>query len=74
MSLRRQGKRNSLTLISKINVLFKPFSGIVFFTFPVVVIMSLLFTRLTHPLSIGLALLFQTCLVCISAGLGGASF
>nr|YP_009671928.1 NADH dehydrogenase subunit 6 [Strahlaxius plectrorhynchus]QCX31788.1 NADH dehydrogenase subunit 6 [Strahlaxius plectrorhynchus] len=36
--------------------------------------MSLMFTRLNHPLSMGIVLLLQTCMVCIASGLVGNSF
>lgn len=42
--------------------------------YPLIISVSVLFTRLTHPLSIGLALLFQTMLICATAGLSNLSF
>nr|YP_010261224.1 NADH dehydrogenase subunit 6 [Eiconaxius baja]UIB39165.1 NADH dehydrogenase subunit 6 [Eiconaxius baja] len=45
-----------------------------FFITPIIMLMSFLFTRLLHPLSMGLVLLLQTCLICISSGLSNQSF
>nr|YP_009050449.1 NADH dehydrogenase subunit 6 [Paraglypturus tonganus (nomen nudum)]AIG22703.1 NADH dehydrogenase subunit 6 [Paraglypturus tonganus (nomen nudum)] len=41
---------------------------------PLFIFLNLLFMRLFHPLSMGLALLLQTCLVCVSSGLMALSF
>lgn len=43
-------------------------------TIPTILILSFVFTRLTHPLSIGLTLLIQTILVALSAGVSTYSF
>nr|QZI85882.1 NADH dehydrogenase subunit 6 [Laomedia astacina] len=45
-----------------------------FFTLPVIMSLSFMFMRLLHPLSMGLTLLFQTCLICVSSGLFNQSF
>nr|AGA56204.1 NADH dehydrogenase subunit 6 [Calocaris macandreae] len=45
-----------------------------FVTLPVIVFSSFMFTRLFHPLSMGLILLSQTCLMCVTAGLMTQSF
>nr|YP_007475333.1 NADH dehydrogenase subunit 6 [Neotrypaea japonica]AGE12449.1 NADH dehydrogenase subunit 6 [Neotrypaea japonica]URF19379.1 NADH dehydrogenase subunit 6 [Neotrypaea japonica]URF19392.1 NADH dehydrogenase subunit 6 [Neotrypaea japonica]URF19405.1 NADH dehydrogenase subunit 6 [Neotrypaea japonica]URF19418.1 NADH dehydrogenase subunit 6 [Neotrypaea japonica] len=42
--------------------------------FPVMMFFSLLFMRMRHPLSMGLVLLLQTCLVCLSSGLLSLSY
>nr|YP_009112544.1 NADH dehydrogenase subunit 6 [Paranephrops planifrons]CEK40194.1 NADH dehydrogenase subunit 6 [Paranephrops planifrons] len=42
--------------------------------FPLIMSLSLLFTALTHPLSMGLILLIQTTLICIASGLFNSSF
>nr|YP_009116468.2 NADH dehydrogenase subunit 6 [Trypaea australiensis]ALO20102.1 NADH dehydrogenase subunit 6 [Trypaea australiensis] len=41
---------------------------------PIMVFLSFLFVQVNHPLSMGLILLFQTCLVCLSAGLLSTSY
>nr|YP_009294939.1 NADH dehydrogenase subunit 6 [Filhollianassa ceramica]ANW37033.1 NADH dehydrogenase subunit 6 [Filhollianassa ceramica]AOH05875.1 NADH dehydrogenase subunit 6 [Filhollianassa ceramica] len=41
---------------------------------PVMMFFSLLFIQVSHPLSLGLILLFQTCLVCVASGLMSLSF
>ena len=43
-------------------------------TFPAVLILSFLFTQLSHPLSLGLTLLIQTVLIALTAGLSTYSF
>nr|YP_009041217.1 NADH dehydrogenase subunit 6 [Gramastacus lacus]CDQ51980.1 NADH dehydrogenase subunit 6 [Gramastacus lacus] len=45
-----------------------------YFTLPVILALALLFTRLTHPLSMGLTLLTQTILVCLVTGTFNTSF
>nr|QJW33624.1 NADH dehydrogenase subunit 6 [Eiconaxius sp. 1 QK-2020] len=45
-----------------------------FFITPIIMLVSFLFTRLLHPLAMGLILLLQTCLICISSGLMNQSF
>nr|YP_007317387.1 NADH dehydrogenase subunit 6 [Corallianassa coutierei]AGA56164.1 NADH dehydrogenase subunit 6 [Corallianassa coutierei] len=47
---------------------------ILLFFCPLMFYLSLLFIRLSHPLSMGLVLLIQTCLVCISCGVMSLSF
>ena len=42
--------------------------------YPLVAIISILFTQLSHPLAIGLRLLFQTILICCITGLSNISF
>nr|YP_010579347.1 NADH dehydrogenase subunit 6 [Charybdis annulata]UBD09512.1 NADH dehydrogenase subunit 6 [Charybdis annulata] len=46
----------------------------IFFFIPPILILSLLFTRLTHPLSMGLTLLIQTILISLTAGLSTYSY
>nr|AYW16667.1 NADH dehydrogenase subunit 6 [Penaeus semisulcatus] len=41
---------------------------------PVIIISSIIFTRLLHPLAMGLMLLFQTVMICVTAGLSMNSF
>nr|YP_009512604.1 NADH dehydrogenase subunit 6 [Benthonectes filipes]AXJ93169.1 NADH dehydrogenase subunit 6 [Benthonectes filipes] len=41
---------------------------------PIIIASSLLFTRLMHPLAMGLSLLVQTVMVCVTAGLSMNSF
>nr|YP_214832.1 NADH dehydrogenase subunit 6 [Pseudocarcinus gigas]AAT52160.1 NADH dehydrogenase subunit 6 [Pseudocarcinus gigas] len=41
---------------------------------PIVLILSFLFTRLTHPLSMGLTLLIQTIMISLSTGMSTHSF
>merc|ERR1712198_806681 len=41
---------------------------------PLITALSLFFTRLSHPLAIGLALLSQTILICLITGLSSSSF
>nr|YP_009233456.1 NADH dehydrogenase subunit 6 [Engaewa subcoerulea]AMB27349.1 NADH dehydrogenase subunit 6 [Engaewa subcoerulea] len=48
--------------------------NILYFSFPLIFSISLLFTRMTHPLSMGVALLTQTLLVCISTGASNSCF
>ena len=43
-------------------------------TLPIVLILSFLFTQLSHPLSLGLTLLLQTVLIALTAGLSTYSF
>ena len=43
-------------------------------TAPIILILSFLFSRLTHPLSIGLTLLFQTVIISLSVGVSTYSF
>nr|YP_009127951.1 NADH dehydrogenase subunit 6 [Umalia orientalis]AJF14604.1 NADH dehydrogenase subunit 6 [Umalia orientalis] len=45
-----------------------------FLTSAITLIVSFFFTRMTHPLSMGLMLLLQTILVCLSAGVSTYSF
>nr|YP_009123702.1 NADH dehydrogenase subunit 6 [Euastacus armatus]AJN90576.1 NADH dehydrogenase subunit 6 [Euastacus armatus] len=49
-------------------------NDISYFVFPLILILSLLFSQLTHPLSMGLILLIQTTIICISSGLYNPSF
>jgi len=42
--------------------------------YPLIIATSLLFLRLSHPLAIGLGLLFQTILICCTTGLSNSSF
>lgn len=42
--------------------------------YPLIIITSIIFTQLLHPLAIGLALLFQTILICCTTGLSNISF
>nr|YP_009343028.1 NADH dehydrogenase subunit 6 [Cambaroides japonicus]APS87242.1 NADH dehydrogenase subunit 6 [Cambaroides japonicus] len=44
------------------------------FYLPFILITSMLFTRLSHPLSMGLTLFIQTIFICISSGLSNLSF
>nr|APS87255.1 NADH dehydrogenase subunit 6 [Cambaroides schrenckii] len=44
------------------------------FYLPFILTISMLFTRLSHPLSMGLALFIQTILICISSGFSNLSF
>nr|QVL28866.1 NADH dehydrogenase subunit 6 [Pandalus prensor] len=46
---------------------------LLFFTSLTILVMSLLFTRMMHPLAAGTALLAQTILICIAAGLQNKS-
>nr|YP_009671900.1 NADH dehydrogenase subunit 6 [Laomedia healyi]QCX31760.1 NADH dehydrogenase subunit 6 [Laomedia healyi] len=43
-------------------------------TTPLLIFLTILFTRLNHPLSMGLLLLTQTVLVCVSTGITNPSF
>ena len=43
-------------------------------TFPVILTLSFLFTRLSHPLSLGLTLLLQTVLIALTTGFSTYSF
>nr|CDL72665.1 NADH dehydrogenase subunit 6 [Cherax sp. HG-2014a] len=45
-----------------------------YFIFPITLSMAILFSTLTHPLSMGLTLLMQTILICILSGLFSTSF
>nr|YP_010757383.1 NADH dehydrogenase subunit 6 [Nephropsis grandis]WEU77726.1 NADH dehydrogenase subunit 6 [Nephropsis grandis] len=45
-----------------------------FFSLPVILASSILFTRLSHPLSMGLCLLTQTAVISVTAGLNNNSF
>jgi len=42
--------------------------------YPLIISLCILFTRLIHPLAIGLALLLQTILICCTTGLSNISF
>jgi len=42
--------------------------------YPLIISLCVLFTRLIHPLAIGLALLLQTILICCTTGLSNISF
>lgn len=42
--------------------------------YPLIIAISILFLRLSHPLAIGLGLLFQTILICCTTGLSNSSF
>ena len=42
--------------------------------YPLIIATSILFLRLSHPLAIGLGLLFQTILICCTTGLSNISF
>nr|AEV91695.1 NADH dehydrogenase subunit 6 [Thysanoessa raschii] len=42
--------------------------------YPLIIAMSILFLRLSHPLAMGLGLLFQTILICCTTGLSNSSF
>lgn len=42
--------------------------------YPLIILISILFTRLVHPLAIGIALLSQTILICCITGLSNLSF
>ena len=42
--------------------------------YPIIISTSILFTRLSHPLAIGLGLLLQTILICCTTGLSRMSF
>nr|WRK19533.1 NADH dehydrogenase subunit 6 [Hainanpotamon sp.] len=44
------------------------------YTIPIIIISSFMFTRLTHPLAMGLNLLIQTIIISFSAGLTTHSF
>nr|YP_003204795.1 NADH dehydrogenase subunit 6 [Charybdis japonica]ACJ49893.1 NADH dehydrogenase subunit 6 [Charybdis japonica]UEK25882.1 NADH dehydrogenase subunit 6 [Charybdis japonica] len=46
----------------------------IFFFIPSILILSFLFTRLTHPLSMGLTLLIQTILISLTTGLSTYSY
>nr|QUS53951.1 NADH dehydrogenase subunit 6 [Solenocera melantho] len=41
---------------------------------PIIIISSFVFTRLLHPLAMGLSLLTQTIMICVTAGLSSKSF
>nr|YP_009262400.1 NADH dehydrogenase subunit 6 [Gramastacus insolitus]ANI86976.1 NADH dehydrogenase subunit 6 [Gramastacus insolitus] len=45
-----------------------------YFTLPLILSLALLFTQLTHPLSMGLTLLTQTILVCLLTGTFNTTF
>nr|QXU57646.1 NADH dehydrogenase subunit 6 [Cherax punctatus] len=45
-----------------------------YFIIPSIISMAILFTTLSHPLSMGLTLLIQTILICILSGLFSSSF
>nr|YP_009564030.1 NADH dehydrogenase subunit 6 [Ombrastacoides huonensis]QAX91380.1 NADH dehydrogenase subunit 6 [Ombrastacoides huonensis] len=45
-----------------------------YFLFPFVLSLSLIFSTLTHPLSMGVTLLVQTSLICLLSGLSSPSF
>lgn len=42
--------------------------------YPLIIVTSIIFTQLLHPLAIGLTLLFQTILICSTTGLSNISF
>lgn len=42
--------------------------------YPIIFITSIIFTKISHPLAIGLRLLLQTVLICCSSGLNNISF
>nr|YP_009116479.1 NADH dehydrogenase subunit 6 [Cherax bicarinatus]AJD80507.1 NADH dehydrogenase subunit 6 [Cherax bicarinatus] len=48
--------------------------NILYFTIPLTLSMAILFSTLTHPLSMGLTLLTQTILICVLSGLSMPSF
>merc|ERR1712221_33590 len=48
--------------------------SVLLFFYPLITALSLFFTRLSHPLAIGLALLSQTILICLITGLSSSSF
>nr|YP_009002562.1 NADH dehydrogenase subunit 6 [Cherax cairnsensis]CDL72652.1 NADH dehydrogenase subunit 6 [Cherax cairnsensis] len=50
------------------------FYNILYFIIPSIISTAILFTTLTHPLSMGLTLLIQTVLICILTGLFNPSF
>ena len=54
--------------------MLKLFSVMIFFFIPSILTLSFLFTRLTHPLSIGLTLLIQTILISVTTGLSTYSY
>ena len=72
--LRLQKKRYPLSLIPKINILFKLSSDILLITLPLTISIAIIFPQLTHPLSIGIALLLQTTLICSCSGIIIPSF
>nr|YP_009231713.1 NADH dehydrogenase subunit 6 [Moloha majora]ALZ50231.1 NADH dehydrogenase subunit 6 [Moloha majora] len=41
---------------------------------PIMMTLSIMFTRMNHPLSMGLTLLLQTIFICITSGLSSSSF
>nr|CDN85565.1 NADH dehydrogenase subunit 6 [Geocharax gracilis] len=45
-----------------------------YFTLPMILSVSILFSQLTHPLSMGLTLLIQTILICLLTGTFNSSF
>lgn len=67
-------KATTLSLIPKINILLKLFPAITLFFVPFILSLSIIFTRLTHPLSAGIMLLIQTTLISISSGMVSPSF
>lgn len=69
-----QKKRLPLSLIPKINILFKLSSDILLITLPLTIFIAIIFPQLTHPLSIGIALLLQTTLICSCRGIIIPSF
>lgn len=48
--------------------------SVLLFFYPLITALSLFFTRLSHPLAMGLALLSQTILICVITGLSNSSF
>nr|YP_010489361.1 NADH dehydrogenase subunit 6 [Lauridromia dehaani]UWM10775.1 NADH dehydrogenase subunit 6 [Lauridromia dehaani] len=46
----------------------------IFVIIPLITLLSILFTQLNHPLSMGLILLLQTIMICLSSGLSTSSF
>ena len=67
--LKFQEKSNSLSLISKINILNKLFLDIIIFILLLIFIIRLIFIIIKHPLAIGFILLIQTFLICLFTGI-----
>nr|QFO87061.1 NADH dehydrogenase subunit 6 [Latreillia valida] len=44
------------------------------FMMPIMMTLSIMFTRMNHPLSMGLTLLLQTIFICITSGMSSSSF
>lgn len=69
MLLKLQEKKILLSLISKINIFIKLLLDILQITLnTLILISSLIFTNINHPLAIGLILLTQTVLICLLTG------